>query len=49
MKNNRSCYNCKAYEECSCCLGYEQDKGIPLEKCPKPLSTKKLHELIVNK
>lgn len=47
----KTCYKCKALEDIGsttskyvCELGYEQDNGIPLEKCPKPLSTKKFVE-----
>jgi len=39
----KSCNNCKAYEfhhECS--LGYKNQRGEPKEDCPKPLTTKAL-------
>lgn len=44
----KTCLKCKALEDIGnniskyvCELGFLQDAGIPLEKCPKPLTTKK--------
>ena len=46
----KTCNKCKALEDIgsnmlklSCELGYAQDKGVPMEKCPKPLTTKQLY------
>lgn len=34
---------------CGCELGYKNEKGLPLEKCPKPRSWRQLNkEKIVN-
>lgn len=52
----KTCEKCKALENIGnritkyvCELGYEQNNGVPLEKCPKPLSTKKFVEEINKK
>lgn len=52
----KTCDKCKALEDGGkltviyrCELGYTQQDGVPLEDCPKPLSTKKFVELLINK
>lgn len=59
LKQRRSCGNCKAHEDNSCSLGYQNEERrgkegkyidtVPLEPCPKPLSTKRLFELLISK
>lgn len=52
----KTCDKCKALEDrgvfaliYTCELGYAQKDGVPLEECPKPLSTKKFVEIMLQK
>jgi hypothetical protein len=58
-KKHKKCGSCKAYEyhylgkyagfDSRCSLGFEQIKGVPQEKCPKPLSVEKFVKLLSQK
>ena len=52
----KTCDKCKALEDGGkfaviyrCELGYFQDDGVPMEECPKPLTTKKIVEIMLKK